>query len=299
VRVPIALLIVAAVAVSMAAPQLATATAAARHAAVEQAPPRLQPSDITPALRKYRKYVHGKITALVPAVHRLHARLVDHDVRAAKGAWLTARLIWLRIGQDNKAYGIFGDLGQRIDGTADGLERGVHDSKFTGFHRIERDLWRRHDVAAARADAAYLVKAVDRLSHLSLAAAAPDGLDGATGFILRSHEVIEDAVRDTLSGDDEYGSGTGLASVVADVQATRKVVTLLAPLIRPRAHKLVARARDRLSRLVAEARTGRHHGQWTPVRSLPRRQRQSINAAAGAADEILAPIPTLLRIDSN
>ena len=42
--------------------------------------------------------------------------------------------------------------------------------------------------------------------------------------MLRPHEIFEDANRDTLSGEDEYGSGTALASLTADVAADRVLV---------------------------------------------------------------------------
>ncbi|HEX3899599.1 MAG TPA: EfeM/EfeO family lipoprotein, partial [Mycobacteriales bacterium] len=218
----------------------------------------------------------------------------SNDASTVKSEWLTARLTWLRIGQDNSAYGVFGDLGQHIDGTAAGDARGVHDPAFTGFHRVEYDLWRRHDVGAAHADAVRLEGYVHQLAHLSLKRTIASNTNGANNFVLRVHEVIEDAVRDTLSGDDEYGSGTALAAITADVSATREVLELLAPKINARSHGLVARARRELSRLTAVAEHGRRGGHWISIRELSRHQRERIDAAADAADETLAVVPELL-----
>jgi hypothetical protein len=103
-------------------------------------------------------------------------------------------------------------------------------------------------------------------------------------------------VRDTLSGDDDYGSGTGLASVTADVTATRELLKLLGPFLRPRAPHLVGRARAKLSLLMARAQAQEHGGVWTGVAQLSRSARERIDAAADAADEILAPVPDLLRV---
>lgn len=269
------------------------------HGAAKRPVAPLQTSQVLPALRKYRGYVHHRIAALVPAVRHLHGHLAAGDTKGAETAWVTAHLVWLRIGQDDSAYGVFGDLGQRIDGTAAGHARGVNDPAFTGFHRVERDLWQRHDLEAATKDATNLERAVQRLSHVSLKSAIPANLDGASGLILRSHEIIEDAVRDTLSGNDEYGSGSALASVTADVAATREVLGLLAPLIKPRSPGRVTKARHDLSRLVAATKTGRHNGHWTAIAALPRGKREHIDATAGAADEELAPVPDLLRIGST
>lgn len=267
--------------------------APARH------PQPVRTSQVLPALTKYRHYAHHLIAQLVPDVQRLETLLGRREVAAAKSAWLRARLVWLRIGQDNSAYGIFGDLGRRIDGTAAGYPRGVNDPSFTGFHRIEHDLWRRHDVAAATRDAANLVAAVRHLSRTSLLKTVPANTDGATTFILRSHEIIEDALRDTLSGNDEYGSGTALASVGADVAATTEVLKLLTPLIKPRSPGLIARAHRDLSRVVVAAKAGYRDGHSVPIAALSRSDRERLDAAVGAADEELAPIPDLLRIGNT
>ena len=44
---------------------------------------------------------------------------------------------------------------------------------------------------------------------------------GLTNWTLRPHEVLEDALRDSLTGDDDYGSHTDLDSIAADVSVTR------------------------------------------------------------------------------
>jgi hypothetical protein len=259
----------------------------------------IQASQVHPALRKYRAYVHRLIAHLVPDVARLRAQLAARNTSGAKNTWLTAHLVWLRIGQDDGAYGIFGDLGRSIDGTAAGYPRGLNDPGWTGFHRIEHDLWAEHNLGAATADATKLVTFVRRLSHVSLTQALPGGTTGASTFILRAHEIIEDAVRDTLSGADEYGSGTALASITADVAGCREVLGLLAPLIRPRSPGLVGAARHDLERLDQASKTGFERGHWTAIAKLARHQREEIDAAAGAADEELAPVPDLLRIGNT
>jgi hypothetical protein len=62
---------------------------------------------------------------------------------------------------------------------------------------------------------------------------------------------IGDAERDTPTGNDDYGSGTGLASLSADVAATRELLTLLSPVIDPVAPRLVGRADRELAALSA------------------------------------------------
>ena len=99
--------------------------------------------------------------------------------------------------------------------------------------------------SAAQADAAELATLVTTLSQLRLSAVLPATTLGLTNWTLRPHEVLEDALRDSLTGDDDDGSHTDLDTITADVAVTRYLVGLLAPLLQPRAPQLVGTARRR------------------------------------------------------
>jgi high-affinity iron transporter len=250
-------------------------------------------------LTQYRQYVDGLLATLRPQLGKLQAQIAAGSLAGAQAAWLTARLTWLKIGQDDGAYGAFGQLGSSIDGTADGIVGGTSSSQFTGFHKVELDLWTRHDLAAAGRDAAELARLVATLTPGAVAAALPANTPGINNWTLRCHEILEDALRDSLSENDDYGSNSDLASINADVAATHEMLGLLAPLINPRSPQLVAtgeRDLTALSQAVAAARTG---AQWPDLASLPVRERQRIDAATGAALETLAPVSELMQIGST
>ncbi|HEX3689422.1 MAG TPA: hypothetical protein VHV28_06985 [Solirubrobacteraceae bacterium] len=108
---------------------------------------------------------------------------------------------------------------------------------------MELDPWTRHDVSAAAGDAAGLAALVARLTPARIAADLPVDAASLSAWTHRSHEVLEDALRDSLTGDDDYGSATDLASVTADEAPTRELLALLAPLITPCAPYLAGPAR--------------------------------------------------------
>lgn len=245
----------------------------------------------------YRRYVARLVDTLRGQVGALSLAVAAGDTPVARADWLTAHLTWLRIGQDDGAYGAFGDLGRAIDGTAAGLVRGTADPAFTGFHKVELDLWAGHDLsAAAAADSAGLAALVARLTPARVTADLALGAGSLTAWTLRSHEVLEDALRSSLTGDDDYGSGTDLASVTADIDATREVLGLLAALITPRAPGLVGTASAQLRTLTAAVMATQVEGRWVPVTALPASQRERIDAAAGTALETLARVPDLLAL---
>ena len=166
------------------------------------------------------------------------------------------------------------------------------DPRFTGFHKVEVDLWQDHDPTAAAADANVLAGFVD-----TLVAQFPHDALAAAELPVRTHEILEDGLRDELSGDDDYGSGTDMASVEADVDGTRVLLALLAPLLAPRAPDLAARATAQLDRLDTALAATDSDGHWVAVADVPLAQREQVDAAIGDALEILAPVPDLLPVE--
>ena len=246
------------------------------------------------AFAQYRAYVARKLSTLRAQVAQLSAAVGSGNLAHARSAWLTAHLTWLEIGQDDGAYGCFGPLGGQIDGLAAGHPRGTADPGFTGFHRIEFDLWAKRDLRAASADTTTLQHLVGQLMKVPLSSYLPATATGIGNWLLRPHEVLEDALRDSLTADDDYGSGTGLASVAADVSAVRTMLGELKPAVDPVAPHLVGDARSELDALTRAIDATRATGAWTSVRNVPARQREQVDAEVGAALETLAPIPDLL-----
>ena len=247
-----------------------------------------------PALTEYRSFVLGKLSTLRTQVRALAAAIDAGNVANARSTWVTAHLTWLEIGQDDGAYGSFGALGGEIDGLAAGHPLGTADPEFTGFHRIEFDLWSKHDLPAAGADTMTLQHLLARLAKVPLSTYLPATPAGIGSWLLRPHEVLEDALRDSLTADDEYGSGTDLASIAADVAAVRKLLSELEPVLHPIAPDLVSQARAELDALIDAVDATRANGAWVPIKNVPIRQRQQVDADVGAALETLAPIPDLV-----
>jgi iron uptake system EfeUOB component EfeO/EfeM len=245
-------------------------------------------AQMAPAVASYRAYVTFSLALESSQVTALGTAIAGGQITAARAAWLTAHLTWHRIGG---AYDAFGDLGTAIDGTAAGLQAGTSSVQFTGFHKVELDLWQTDDLAAAASDTATLLRDVH-----ALAVTFPDDPIVATELPLRTHEILEDGLRDQLTGDDDYGSGTDMASVEADVDGTRELLTLLAPAFRTRAPDLEAAASTDLTRLDTALEATRSNGQWEAVAAVPLAAREKVDAAIGAALEVLALAPPLIQV---
>jgi iron uptake system component EfeO len=242
-------------------------------------------TDLLSPARTYHAYVTAGLGTLVHQVGLLAARIRAGRLDAARAAWLPAHLTYERLGA---AYGTFGNYDTEIDGRPDGLPRGVSDPAFTGFYRIEYGLWHGQSAGQLDGPAARLDSNVRALRRF-WPGMEIDLLD----LGLRTHEILENALEFQLTGHDDYGSGTTLATTAANVTGTRELLGVLHPLLVARYPGLPAvdAGLDRLDRLVSAAQ--RPGGSWTPVAKLGTIQREQIDAAAGQVLQELAPIASM------
>jgi iron uptake system component EfeO len=233
----------------------------------------------------YHAYVSAGLNTLVQQVGVLTDQIRAGRLSAARAAWLPAHLTYERLGA---AYGAFGNYDTEIDGRPDGLPRGVSDRAFTGFYRIEYGLW--HGQSAQQLDGpAATLESNARALRRFWPGMEIDLLD----LGLRTHEILENALQFQLTGHDDYGSGTTLATTVANIAGTQELLAVLHPLLAPRYPGLPAvyAGLGRLDRLVSAAHGA--NGTWTPVSRLSTIQRQQIDAAAGQVLQELAPIAAI------
>jgi iron uptake system EfeUOB component EfeO/EfeM len=241
--------------------------------------------DMTVLAKQYQTYVIAGLGTLVPEVRKLSADIAAGNVTAARTDWLTAHMEYNRLGG---AYDAFGDLGGSIDGLPDDLPGGVDDPSFTGFHRIEYGLWHEQSAAELAGPAAALVGYVT-----SLRAAFPGEQVDPLDVGLRTHEILEDAVRFELSGQSDQGSGTSLATVSANIDGTETLLSILTPTLTTR-YPALPQVRAALADLRALVDAQRSpDGTWTPLGQLTLSQREAINSAADDAVDLLSPIATI------
>jgi iron uptake system component EfeO len=236
-----------------------------------------------PYAKKYQAYAEAGLKVLAQKTATLAADVRGGDLTAAKKDWLTAHLQYQTLGA---AYGTFGDYDGEIDGDANAT--GVNSPDWTGFYRLEYGLWHGQSAKELTPVAATLEANVK-----ALLAWWPTQQIPLSDVGLRTHEVLENALQFQLTGNDDYGSGTTLATTLANIQGTRYLLSLLQPLLAPRYAGLPAvySGLDRLQSLIEKEQ--RPNGTWVPVSALPASARQAIDAACGAVLQSLAPIASI------
>jgi high-affinity iron transporter len=259
----------------------------------QAAPAAIKPvtvGELTGPNRAYQAYAGGQLAALAGAVTAIQADLHRGNLGQARTDWLAAQLDWERVGA---SYDSFGDDGVAVDGLPHGLPGGVNDPGFTGLHRLEYGLWHGQSAAALEPVVTTLARDVASVrKNLTSADLAGD----PANLPLRAHEILEDALRDHLSGIDGQGGGAAFAQTYADLQGTRVVLADLTPLINARAPKLLPAAQAQLDALKQALLATRSGGQWQSPDSVPLLARQRVNAAIGILLETLSQVPDLLEL---
>jgi iron uptake system component EfeO len=240
-------------------------------------------NDLYSLAKEYGQYTDSGLHVLARETTKLAADVRGRNIASAKREWLTAHLQYETLGA---AYDAFGNFDDEIDGRADAV--GIHSTKWTGFYRLEYGLWHGQSVHEVIAVADTL-----NLDVHKLLAWWPGQQIPLLDIGLRTHEILENALEFQLTGHDDYGSGTTLATTLANIQGTRYLLSLLHPLLAPRYPQLpqVYSGLNLLQSLLQRERL--RSGWWVPVSRLPTAARQQIDAACGQVLQELAPIASI------
>jgi iron uptake system component EfeO len=239
--------------------------------------------------------------------------LADLVTATRKGKLVPARTSWAQAHRGylllGAAYGAFGDLGDAIDGHPRVDVAPLSDPDLTGFPKVEALLWHVQRAPAGprgRASRRHITAYVEKYVAPVAARLAADvatltrTFDNPVGptnteLGLRSHEILEDALRFELTGQDDAGSHLTLSDIDAMVDATRDVMAPLRGLLKARDADLAVTDAwlTRLKAYVDSFHSSRT-GAWTPLQSLSVAQRRKLNATTSQTLEYLSEIAVVL-----
>ncbi|MDI1460508.1 imelysin family protein [Catellatospora sp. KI3] len=197
--------------------------------ATGSATPLTADAKLAEASANYQRYIQSQTAALLPKTEEFVAAVKAGDAEKAKALFPIARTYWERI---EPVAEIFGDLDPKIDGRAEVIEEGM---AFTGFHRLEQDLWEKKDISKSGPIADQLLVDVkeivakanaEKLSPLQLA-------NGAK-------ELLDEVASGKITGEEDRYSHTDLWDFAANVEGSKAAVQALRPTLEERAPELVA-----------------------------------------------------------
>ncbi|MFD6663589.1 iron uptake system protein EfeO [Micromonospora chalcea] len=234
---------------------------------------------LTQATESYQRYVRSQTAALLTKTEEFVAAVKANDVAKAKALYPVARTYWERIEPVAES---FGDLDPKIDGREEVVEEGM---EFTGFHRIEKDLWTTGDVSSDGAIADQLlvdVKAIvakadaEKLTPLQLA-------NGAKA-------LLDEVASGKITGEEERYSHTDLWDFNANLEGSKAAIAALRPALEQRAPDLIKQLDSEFANV--ETTLGRHRAGdgWKLHTQLTKTELKELSDAVNALAEPVSKV---------
>lgn len=228
-----------------------------------------QDGRLTEAADGYKRYVDSQLTALQETVTAFVASIKAGDVAAAKAQYPLTRTYYERI--EPIAESFPDDLDPRIDLREVDVEPGWN---WTGFHRLEKDLWVQGLQPDTNAIADQLVADIQELAD---GVAAPDFVVDPIQVAGGAQTLLDEIARTKITGEEDVFSHTDLYDFQANADGSQAAIASLRPILDDRNPELAARIDQRFADLDAELAQFRQGDGFVSYETVTEPQRQALS----------------------
>ena len=224
---------------------------------------------------------------MIKAVTALDQAIEAGDLSQAQALYLPARTAYQRLAP---AAQRLAELDNGINARADYFEKREQDPAFVGFHRLEFGLFQQRKLDDLTPVAQRLLSDVTTLKQQLLAQSLPP--EQLVNIVVRNLNTLGD-VR-AVSGEEERYSHIDLNGFAGNLDAARKVVELLRPLLTKSAAELLPTIDTALNAFDTELNGFKVNDGYASYDSVSAEQRKQIADKAKALADALDGIdPTL------
>ncbi|GAA5154528.1 peptidase M75 family protein [Amycolatopsis dongchuanensis] len=242
-------------------------------------------AELAAATKSYASYVANQTGALQTETQKFADAVKSGNVADAKARYATTRVYYERI---EPVAEKFGDLDPAIDVREADLEEG---QQFTGFHRLEKDLW----VSGLQPDSGQIADKlvtdvndlVNRAKTLEL-----NPLDLANG----AKELLDEVATGKITGEEETFSHTDLWDFQANVDGSKGAVQALRPILQAKDPQLVSTVDSQFAnvqKLLDAVRNGDGFRYYTEL------SQDQIKEFASAVDALSEPLSKVAEVVSQ
>jgi len=240
---------------------------------------------LTQAGVDYATYVKSQTALLLTSTKTFTDAVRAGNVAAAKAAYPLARVYYERIEPVAES---FGDLDPDIDARSGDVS---DQSKWTGFHRIEKALWIDNSTAGMTPMANGLDDNVAKLNTL-VQTLTFDSATIANG----AGELLDEVGKSKITGEEENYSHIDLVDFVGNVDGSKAAFDALKPglqQLKPDLADKIQQRFDALYAALAKYKTGSGPADYRNYSEVSSSERKSL---AAAVDALAEPISTVAGI---
>ncbi|AHK29615.1 hypothetical protein OPAG_04444 [Rhodococcus opacus PD630] len=216
----------------------------------------------------YRRYIRSQVVALQDTTQQFVDAVKVGNIDQAKALFPVSRTYYERIEPEAES---FGELDPKLDLREADLEPG---QEWTGFHRLEKDLWVTGPQPDTNAIADQLV--VD-VQYLADQVNAEDYTIDPTKIAGDAQGLLDEISTSKITGEEDIFSHTDLWDFQANVDGSQAAVAALQPIIDERNPELAANITQRFADLDAELAQYRQGDGFVFYDTVNEQQRQELS----------------------
>ena len=249
------------------------------------------PAELDQAMARIAEYARTQTRASVAATMKLQAAIDAGSVPRAKAAYAAARPYYERI---EPLVALFPELDGKVDAREDAFPKGAKDPNWTGFHPIERALFRDGEIDAdTERLAKLLVTDSRRLDELMQKAEVTPEV-----VIPGVAELVDEVEESKITGEEERYSKLDLPTFLANLEGSRAFYTELEPLVEAKDPELEEQIDDAFDAAFDEVEALREGGDFVAYDNLTDEQQKAIKQTIEALAEPLARVQGTLSVGS-
>ena len=249
------------------------------------------PAALERAMGEVETYAAGQTADLVKATAELKSAIDAGSVARAKRAYAAGRPFYERI---EPLVALFPELDGKIDAREDDFPKKANDPDWTGFHPIERMLWRDEQISGrTRRLAAGLVADARRLDELTQETDVPPEV-----VIPGVAELVDEVEESKITGEEERYSKLDLPTFLANLEGSRAFYDTLQPLVEDADEGLASDIDAAFDDAFAEVEDLKDGGSFVAYDDLSDGQQREVKQRIEALAEPLARVQGTLGVGS-
>lgn len=251
----------------------------------EAAKPLSDSEELKAAATSYERYVESQTGALIDKTTEFVDAVKAGKVDEAKALFPIARTYWERI---EPVAEIFGDLDPLTDGREPDAKAEGRD--FTGWHRIEKQLWVSDNTEGMDKYADDLLKNVKTV--VSESKKKPlTALQLAQG----SKGLLDEVATGKITGEEDEFSHTDLWDFKANIEGSQAAIAALRPVLESQDPALVKQLDERFKALDTELNQYQaEDGSWTFYDKLTKAQVKKLSDVVAALSEPISKVASVV-----
>lgn len=237
--------------------------------------------ELNEATKKYEKYTDKQLDQFLKGTQQFVDAIKDNNMQKAKELYPKVRMYYERSEPVAEA---FGDLDPKIDARLKRYERRKKEDQWTGYHKIEKQLYQDNKIdSTTKKDADQLLKDAKELH------AKADTLDITPKLMLQgSVDLLNEVSTSKITGEEEIYSHTDLYDFKANIEGAQKIYELFKPTLEKKDKKLSSNIQknfDKVNKLLDKYKDGDGYKSYNDV---TKKDRKALADAVNALGEPLS-----------